>query len=102
METSYDQYKEFQKTIRAIISRYKIKLKENNNFADKGELIYRSEAYLKFYFEIEKEILKEQEKALEKRKGLPGFPDFKINIKYYTIRKCREFYEKNHPDNNPA
>jgi hypothetical protein len=97
METSYEYYKEYQKTVRAILRRYKIKLKENNNFADKGELKDRLKAFYAFYYVMEKEIHAEEKKTLKMAKGLPEFDTLAFNVEMYKMKKGVEFISKNKP-----
>jgi hypothetical protein len=97
MKTSKDYYKEYQKTVRAILRRYTIQLKDNNNFADKSELKDRLKAFYAFYNLLEKEIHVEEKKTLKMAKGLPEFDTLAFNVEIYKFRKGTEFISKNKP-----
>jgi|WetSurMetagenome_2_1015567.scaffolds.fasta_scaffold656408_1 hypothetical protein len=97
MKTSYEYYKEYQKTVRAILRRYKIQLKENNNFADKGSLKDRLKAFNAFFKLIEKEMNTEENKTLKMAKGSPDIDNLAFGLEVYKMKKGVEFISKNKP-----
>ena len=97
MKTSYEYYKEYQKTVRAILRRYKIQLKDNNNFADNGVLKNRITAFNAFFKLIEKEMNTEENKTLKMAKQLPDFDNLAFDLEVYKMKKGVEFISKNKP-----